>query len=485
MKIMLINAPRINSIWCGVPDIFNGKDQHLFPPQGIMYLSAYLKRDTDHEIKILDPNAELIGHKEIEKRIRDFDPEVVGITTMTHNLIDVWECVKSAKRVNPEIHVVLGGPHAARFQEEAIALEGVDSIVFERDGEEPFAELIEAVEGKRKKDDVLGAWFKNKDGSIIRNGPRPINKNLSRFPQPDRTGIDLKAYYTPGMKGLTATTIVTSRGCPNGCNFCLSTSAFAMRTPSDIVDEMIACKEMGIGEVLFVDDIFNVPQKRVTEISKEILRRGVKMPWGFKGTIAATTYEMLEIAKEAGCIKGHFGVESGTEESLASLGKSFMKLEKARQVFKWCKELDMIGCAYIMIGTPAEKNRDDIMRTVDFVYQLDPAYVVYAITSPYPDTPLWQKGAELKLWDGDLWKRFMANPTIETADPIPTMWNQHMSREELLTIFKEINRDFYFNPVKIARTLAQATNYNGVKRIFQGGLAIAKLQLMKASGHRI
>ena len=125
------------------------------------------------------------------------------------------------------------------------------------------------------------------------------------------------------------------------------------------------------------------------------------------------------------------------------------------------------------------------MKTVDFVYQLDPAYVVYAITSPYPDTPLWDKGADLHLWDRDIWKRFMANPCQATADEIPTMWNQWMSREELLEIFKEINRDFYFDPIKIARTLKLAANLNGIKRIAQGGLAIAKLQLINAKSHSI
>ena len=485
MKVLLINPPRLNSIWCGVPGIFNGKDQHLFPPQGIMYLSAYLKKYTDYDVKIMDPNADLIGLEEIERRMRSYAPDVVGLTTMTHNLIDVHACVKMAKKLNPDIHVVLGGPHAMHFREEAIALSGVDTIVFERDGEEPFAEWLETLEGKRRPEDVLGVYYKDKSGEIHRNADRPVNKDLSRFPFPDRTGINLSDYYTPGMNGKLATTIVTSRGCPNGCNFCLSTSAFAMRPPKDIVDEMIICQEMGIEEVLFVDDIFNAPTKRVIDISEEIMRRGVKMSWAFKGTIRNTTYEMLKIAKQAGCERGHFGVENGTEEGLKALNKTVMNLEKCRQVFKWCKELDMMGIAYIMIGTPADKDFAEIMKTVEFVQQIDPAFVVYAITSPYPDTPLWKKGAELGLWDEQIWERFMLDPTPERAAEIPTMWNQYMSREELLDAFKKINRAFYFDPAIIWRTLRRCSNFNAVKRIAQGGLAIAKLQFLKASGRDI
>ncbi len=485
MKVLLINAPRINSIWCGVPDIFNGKDQHLFPPLGIMYLSAFLKERTDHEVGILDPNAETMGLSSIERRIREYAPDVVGITAMTHNLIDVHQCARIAKQVSPDIHVTVGGPHAISFPDEAIRLEFVDSIVVDRDAEVTFAEWVDALAGRRPRHDVAGVYFHDSDGTVVRNPARPILKDLSHLPFPDRSGVDLRQYYTPGMTGLVATTMATTRGCPQGCKFCLSTSAFSTRTAEDVVNEMEHCLGMGIQEVQFVDDIFNAPASRVLAISDEILRRGIKMAWGYKATVHATTYESLERARQAGCTKGHFGVETGTEEGLAALGKTFVKLEHVRQVFKWCRELDLTSCAYIMIGTPVERSREDILRTIDFINELDPDYVVYAITSPYPHTPLWKEGAQLGLWDEGVWSDFMRNPTPELAARIPTVWTQHMSKDELLRIFKEVNRRFYFSPRKIARTLARVSNVNEVKRIAQGGWAIARLQLMNAAGRRI
>jgi radical SAM superfamily enzyme YgiQ (UPF0313 family) len=485
MKVLLINAPRINSIWCGVPDIFNGKDQHLFPPLGIMYLSAWLKKHTDHEVMIVDPNADLLGFAAIEKRIREFGPDIVGITAMTHNLIDVHQCAEVTKRVDPGIHVTVGGPHAVSFPEEAIRLPHVDSIVIDRDAEVTFGEWVDALAGRRPRHEVAGVYYHEPDGTVVRNPARPILKDLSHLPYPDRSGVDLTQYYTPGMTGMVATTMATTRGCPQGCKFCLSTSAFSTRTPEDVVDEMEHCLGMGIQEVQFVDDIFNAPASRVVAISDEILRRGIKMAWGYKATVNATTYASLERAKEAGCTKGHFGVETGTVEGLQALGKTFVKLEHVRQVFKWCRELDLTSCAYIMIGTPVERSQDDIYRTIEFVNELDPDYVVYAITSPYPHTPLWKEGARLGLWDEGVWSDFMRNPTPELAARIPTVWTQHMSKDELLRIFKEVNRKFYFNPRKVLRTLARVSNLKEVQRIAQGGLAIAKLQLMNAAGRRI
>lgn len=485
MKVLLINAPRISSIWCGVPDIFNGKDQHLFPPLGIMYLSAYLKERTDHDVSILDPNAEDLDYVGIERRIREVGPDLVGITALTHNLIDVHRCAQAAKRVSREIHVCIGGPHVMRFPEETMQMSHVDSVIIDRDAEESFGEWLDALQGRRQKDSVAGVYWRDRDGGIIRNGKRQLNKDLSRLPFPDRSTIDLKDYYTPGMKGLVATTMVTTRGCPQGCHFCFANSSFGVRSAEDVVNEMEHCQRMGIEEVHFVDDIFNAPAKRVVGIADEILRRGLKMSWGFKAIVNSTTYEMLEKAREAGCTKAHFGVETGTEEGLASLGKTFIKLEHSRQVFKWCKELGLTSCAYIMIGTPAERNRGDILKTVDFVHELDPDFVVYAIMSPYPDTPLWGEGAQKGLWEQDIWRQFMVNPTPELADRIPTVWTEHMSKEELLQIFKEVNRQFYFNPRKVLRTLAKITSFEELKRIARGGLAIARLQLLSASGRSI
>src|SRR5690349_5019119 len=142
MRVLLINPPRTNSVWCGVPDIFNGKDQHLFPPLGIMSLSSYLKQHTDAEVRIMDPNADDPGYGAIEKQIADFAPDVVGITALTHNIVDVNKTAQTAKRVNPQTQVIVGGPHTTEFTEETLALKAVDTAIYSSDAEETLAEWL-------------------------------------------------------------------------------------------------------------------------------------------------------------------------------------------------------------------------------------------------------------------------------------------------------------------------------------------------------
>lgn len=481
MKVLLMNPPRVNSVWCGVPDIFNGRDQHLFPPLGIMYLSSYLKARTEFEVHVMDPNAYDVSEAAIEKEVRAFGPDLVGITALTHNTPDVHRMTKLVKRVNPDAHVVLGGPHCVEFPAQAAAMAGVDSVVTAPDPEPTLAQLAEVVAARKDLSTVPGLMYKDRDGSIRTTPSLSFNKHIDDLPFPDRQALDLTRFYTPGMKESLATTAVTSRGCPQGCHFCMASKSFRLRSPSNIVDEMEECLRLGIKEIHYIDDIFNAPAKRVMAIADEVNQRGVKMSWGFKAIVNACTYEMLEKAKSAGCVKAHFGVETGTEEGLASIGKTFIKLEDSRKVFKWCKELDMKSCAYIMIGIPTEKTRDDIMRTVEFINELDPDYVVYALMSPYPGTPMWKKGAEMGLWEEDLWDRFMVNPSLE-HDHIPTVWTEHMSKDELFQIFKEVNREFYFNPRKLLKTLMSIQSMAQMKRIFRGGMGLLRLQMLKAAG---
>ncbi|MBM3463283.1 MAG: radical SAM protein, partial [Armatimonadetes bacterium] len=433
----------------------------------------------EHAVHVMDPNATDTSEEAIEREVRAFGPDVVGITALTHNVVDVHRMALLARRVNPDAHVVLGGPHIVEFPNHAIQMSGVDSVVTAMDPEPTLSALIDAVGGRADLATVPGINYKTADGEVKRNQPPPANKNIDDLPFPDRQALDLRRFYTPGMRESVATTAVTSRGCPQPCHFCMASRSFRLRSPANIVDEMEECLNLGIKEIHYIDDIFNAPAKRVTAIADEILARKVKMSWGFKAIVNATTREMLERAKEAGCVKAHFGVETGTEEGLQSLGKTFIKLEDSRRVFKWCKELGMKSCAYIMLGIPWEKSRDDIKRTVDFVNELDPDFVVYALMSPYPGTPLWKKGAELGLWESDLWDRFLINPSME-HDHLPTVWTEHMSKEELFQVFKEVNREFYFNPRKLLKTLLDIQSLAQLKRIFFGGVGLIRLQLLNA-----
>jgi len=483
LKIALINPPKIHQVWAGVPDIFNGKDIYLFPPLGIMYLSSAIKKYSNHKVVLFDAQPFNMTAEEVADAACAENPDVVGVTVQTHNLVDSTSVIKRVRQKLPKVHIIIGGPHSWNFPDRAISIPEVDSVA-RGDAEITLPEWLDALENNSGFDKVEGMYYKDNNREIHKNPDRPVRKNLDDLPFPDRDALPRAVYYTPGMEAANTTTIITSRGCPYRCNFCNTYQRYSVRSAKNIVDEMEYCRDKyGIEEIHFIDDLFNRTAERVTEISREILNRGVKMRWGFKATCRQSTPEMVKLAKEAGCTKIHYGVETGTNEGLESLNKK-LTIDEIREVFKFTKEIGVIAIAYMMIGIPYEKNREDIMKSIRFIRELDPDYVVYALLSPYPDTPLFKKGAEMGLYDENCWFDFMDNPTADYE--LPTAWEEHISKDELIKIFKIAHRDFYYNPGKILRTFLNIGTFEELKRIIRGGLSLLKMEFIRGNAvHRL
>lgn len=480
MKAVLVNPPKLSQVWAGVPDIFNGRDIYLFPPLGIMYLASAIQKFSRHTVSLID--AQPFGWDACRTALEAAreNPDFIGISTQTHNLADIHCLIQGIRERLPRAHIMLGGPHCWSFPRQAAALAGVDSIL-QGDGEKALPQWLDALENGSGFDKVPGVMWKDAGGSLTVNEKREPEKNLDGLPYPDRDLLPLAHYYTPGMKASLTTTMITSRGCPHDCSFCNTYQRYSRRSATDIVDEMQHCQQKyGIQEIHFIDDLFNRTAERVNEISREILARNLKIRWGFKATCRQSTPEMVALARQAGCTKIHYGVETGTDEGLRSLEKK-LTIEEIQEVFNFTKKAGISTVAYMMLGIPCEKTPADVRQSIRFIRHLDPDFVVWALLSPYPDTRLFQKGAQMGLFPPDCWDRFMEAP--DTSHNLPTAWEEHMNKDTLISLFKEAHRDFYLNPRKIAATLARISTPEELKRILRGGIALVKMEFLKGNTH--
>lgn len=481
MKIILLNPPKFLQVWAGVPDVFNDQAAHIYPPMGIMQLSAYLKAKTSHLVKVVDAAAMLWTYEETARQIADEKPDIVGITASTHAVLSATTMARELKKVLPGIRIVVGGPHPSAFPEHVLAIPEFDFAV-RGDGEAPLQQLLERIAGGGTPAGIPGIiWREN--GAIRDNGPAEPVENLDSLPLPDREGLPLERYYTPSNAYSRTSTIMGSRGCPNQCVFCDVPHKFRARSPKHIVDEMQECSERyGIEEIHFIDDLFNSSTRRVIEISEEILRRNVKMKWGFKASCRQVSPEMLKIAKQAGCYRLHYGVETHSDEGLTALNKN-MTLDRIFEVIRMTKDAGLIAIAYMMIGCPHEKSPEEVLKVIPFLRKLGPDYVVYSLFTPYPDTKIFQEGAQKGLWDKNVWIDFMRNP--RPGARLPTMWTEFMDGDTLLRLFKQVNRAFYFSPRVLMRTALNLRSPTHLARIARGGWSVIKLQFVRTDSRRI
>jgi anaerobic magnesium-protoporphyrin IX monomethyl ester cyclase len=483
MRVLLIHPPKTHQVWAGVPSVFNDKYAYLFPPLAVMTLSAWLKEHTAHEVHVIDGVVDDLDFDQLEQRIAALAPDVVGVSaTASHNMVNVDLTIKAIRRVLPDVFVVMGGAHVNSFPEIAIQLPGVDACI-QGDGEKPLVMLLEAIEAGSDLHDVPSIILLEDDGTIHQSEMHPPIHDLDQLPFPDREACPPGRYYTPGMRGARTTTMMSSRGCPMRCVFCNVPTRYRAHSPERVVDEMAECVHRhGTQDIHFVDDLFNVSAERVMQISELILQRDLKVWWGYKASVRHTTREMIQLAKRAGCYRMHYGVETFTDPGLKALNKK-ATVDEIQRIFRMTQEEGVKAIAYMIMGCPHEESEQAILDVVPFMRKLAPDYVVYSLFTPYPDAPIFDEGVKRGLWPADVWEKFMLTPT--TDHDLPTAWEEHLSKEQLLELFKIVNRKFYFHPRTLLRTFAGIRTRAELKHILLGGFQLGRMELLRAGQHKI
>ncbi len=470
MKVLLINPPRENLIESILPAVIE-ESRGLSPPLGILYVAAYARKYTRHQIEVLDCEAEGLTYPELRERIKGIEPEVVGITAMTFTLIDALKVARLVKEINQEVKVILGGPHPHIYPEETVSFPEVDFVI-QGEGERVFTELIDAREDMSKLSQIKGVVWKE-NGKVVRGEAAEAIADLDSLPFPARDLTDIRRYCSVLARISHCTTMITSRGCPFRCRFCARPHlgrGFRRRSAGNVVEEFEECRAMGIREFLIYDDTFTGDRARVIDICEKILEKGLKIHWDIRAHINTVDEEMLKKLKQAGCERIHYGVESGNPDILQYLRKG-ATIERVKQAFRLTREAGIETLAYFMIGSPGEKLAT-AGQSITLARELKPDYVHFSILMPFPATELYQDGLESGIIKQDYWQEFARSPR---KDFLPPVWEENLSRQELTRLLKKAYRDFYRSPAYIFRRLIRVRSLGELWRQFRAGLRIREL----------
>jgi len=471
MRVLLLNPTARFEVLGSNPAALEDSRGHS-PPLGLLHLAGYLERHTDHEVAILDTQAEELGFDEIAARVRAARPDVVGVTAMTQTLIDVVRATEIARAAAPAAKIVIGGPHAHLFPEETAALPDVDFTVL-GEGEQVFAQLLERIDDPRALERTPGLVF-TRGEELIDTGRPGLIEDLDALPFPARHLTDVTRYDSVLAPRHPVTTMFTSRGCPHVCSFCDRPhlgKRFRARSAKNVVDEMQECVALGVSEFLIYDDTFTIRRQRVIDICNEILTRGLDVGFDVRARVDTVDREMLRLMARAGCRGLHYGVESGTEKILEVLRKK-IDLETARQVFAETRRAGMQALAYFMIGCPGE-TVDDIRETFRVARELDPDYLHLTILTPFPGTEIYRTGLESGVIERDVWREFAANPHLGF---VPPHWSESFTLEQLDELLLEGYRGFYRRPSYLLRRVAQVRSLDELIRKARAGLRILTMR---------
>jgi len=432
MKVCLISPPYNSAVKSAIGT--------TSPPLGLAYLASVLRKH--HEVKIIDANILDYNFEDVRRELKNFYPDVVGITSVTPSVPQAFATAKIAKEVRKDCTVVMGGSHVTFLPEESLKeCEYVD-IVVRGEGEKTVEELMKTIErgGSLKK--VKGITFRNRT-EMVSTEPRSFIKNIDEIPFPSR---DLLPIYKYRAYGVVYTTMLTSRGCPFGCSFCASSRLFGKfwrgRSAENVLEEMrIIYEKYKIKNIEFVDDTFTLNKKRVEEICDGMIKEGWDITWGTSSRVDVITKKLAEKMKKAGCWILFLGIESGCQTILNEVGKR-ITLKQVKKAVKALKDAGIQVLGSFILGFPGE-TIGMIEKTISFAKKLNLDWAEFSILTPYPGTPLFDYAVRNDLLLTRDWSKFTA------VDPIIKLKN--VTEYQLKHLFRKAYLSFYLKPNVIWR----------------------------------
>lgn len=316
------------------------------PPLGLLYIAGTLQKN-DFEVRVVDGCLE--GKAAVESAIKEFSPELVGITCLTPGRKKALEIAEMVKNHNAHTQVVLGGAHPTiMFKQILSHYPFIDCIVV-GEGELTFLEIVQ---GKDYSEIAGLVYLEN--GEIIKTPPRTYIDDLDQIPFPAWNLIDLKRYpaIEKGVyKGINLEkepriSVIFSRGCKGHCDFCSTWwiwKGWRHRSAKNMVDELeILYKEYGIRHFCFADDAMTVNREATIELCEQIIARHLNIAFHVTTRTDCVDETVLKKLREAGCYKIAFGIETGSADLLDRMGKE-NDIATSETAIRLAKEAGLLG----------------------------------------------------------------------------------------------------------------------------------------------
>lgn len=379
------------------------------PPLGLTYVAAAFEQ-AGADVQILDYLVSAYKPEKLRKALDAFQPDIVGTTSVTLNFYGAADILREAKRHRPDVITIMGGPHVSFAVEETLAYCPEIDLIVRGEGEETIAEIVRRLDEKAHGwPRIQGVAFR-RNGEIVNTGWRPFVSDIDALPLPARHLLPLSRYQALGYP----ISIVTSRGCPYACIFCLGRKMVGNRVRQRnarlVVDEIEQILAYGITRINVADDLFASQKDKVREVCAEIRRRGLHFIWSAFARVNTVDRQTLEWMRDAGCDSVSFGIESGNQDMLRRIRKG-ITLEMARRAVALCNEVGLLCHTSFMVGLPGE-TQETLRETKAFAESLGSLFG-YHYLAPFPGTTVREdiRRYDLEILTND-WRRYDANSAI-------------------------------------------------------------------------
>ena len=370
-------------------------------PTGLAILAALL-RQRGHAVTLLDLNALRPDAVATEALIRDdrTDYALIGLSGLITTLAWQERLARALRARHPSALLVSGGGLATDIGPDLLGwIPSLDGIV-RGEGENALPILLDLV---RERDGIGPrpglTW---REGRFVLAADAP--QELDALPHPAWEALPIETYLANpiwggnsnnssalGFASQRSMNVLTSRGCPWTCKFCVSAMGFGryrFRSAAHVMGEIeTLIARYGVDFIGFVDDNFMVHRPRLREVCAELRRIGIR--WGCHGRLDQARADVLELMAGSGCIYIGYGGESASQPILDAMEKR-ITVDEMRDAVRNTKRVGITPNLTWISGYPGE-TRDDLRATARFILDEDLANKRMFVATPYPGTPLFRE----------------------------------------------------------------------------------------------
>jgi len=350
----------------------------------LYYLKGYiLKSNPSFEVSIhcFTENQSVPA---ILRKIIEAKAQVIGFSCYLWNIKKTLHICRRLKEIRPGVKIILGGPEVSPRAEEILAQEKAVDAVVRGEGEESFAQFIQA-----GPDQIRGISFR-KDKKIVNTADRPLLRNVGKVPSPYLNGlVDLKD------KSIKDVPLETMRGCSFRCGYCYYHKNFpyVRYFPlSRVEKELRLILSHKPHEVYLMDATFNSNPQRAKKILKMFIRynRGSNLHVELKTELVDE--EMARLLCQANAYNIEIGIQSTNPRTLKAINRT---LDKAR-FRKGIRALNKLKLYYEiqLIDVLPYQSYEGLKNSLDWLYSLHPAKVVIFRLAVLAGTALREEAAD-------------------------------------------------------------------------------------------
>lgn len=325
-----------------------------YQPLTLTTLAALIPRDLPHDVQLFD---EGICDVPI-----DLDVDIVGLTVITGTATRAYELAAHFRERG--ITVVLGGPHVTLIPDDAQP--HADAVVVGY-AEDTWPQLLRDFAAKRLQ---------------------PRYTQAAEFTLADRPFA--RRDLLPSRHFLTNNVFEATRGCVHACEFCVVPTAWGRRPiQRPVADVTREIRDHGARKLIFIDLNIIADRAYALELFRALIP--LKLQWyGLATVLLADDEELLALAEESGCTGLLMGLESLSKANLKGNRKGFNSPDNFMKVVErlHAHHIALQGCFVFGLD---DDHPDVFLRTAEFAVQAGIDLPRFAVVTPFPNTPLFNR----------------------------------------------------------------------------------------------